>query len=229
MATNILIVDDEPAIREMVRFALERAGFACREAGNGEKALLTIADRRPDLVLLDWMMPGINGIDLARRLKREDATKEMPLIMLTARGEEDDRIRGLEVGADDYIAKPFSPRELVARIRAVLRRTQPGAGDGPIVAKDLSLDPTGHRVTARDKVIDLGPTEFRLLQFFMTHAERVYTRGQLLDQVWGTNTYVEERTVDVHIRRLRKALDVYGHDRYIQTVRGSGYRFSAKE
>lgn len=229
MATNILIVDDEPAIREMVRFALERAGFACREAGNGEKALLTIADRRPDLVLLDWMMPGINGIDLARRLKREDATKEMPLIMLTARGEEDDRIRGLEVGADDYIAKPFSPRELVARIRAVLRRTQPGAGDGPIVANDLSLDPTGHRVTARDKVIDLGPTEFRLLQFFMTHAERVYTRGQLLDQVWGTNTYVEERTVDVHIRRLRKALDVYGHDRYIQTVRGSGYRFSAKE
>lgn len=228
MATNILIVEDEAAIREMVRFALERAGFSCREASDGEKALLTIADRRPDLVLLDWMMPGINGIDLARRLKREDATKEMPLIMLTARGEEDDRIRGLEVGADDYIAKPFSPRELIARIRAVLRRTQPGAGDGPIVANDLSLDPSGHRVTARDKVIELGPTEFRLLQFFMTHAERVYTRGQLLDQVWGTNTYVEERTVDVHIRRLRKALDVYGHDRYIQTVRGSGYRFSAK-
>ena len=228
MTTSILIVEDEPAIREMVRFALERAGFTCREAGDSERALVAIADRRPDLALIDWMLPGMNGIDLARRLKREDATKELPLIMLTARGEEDDRIRGLEVGADDYITKPFSPRELVARIKAVMRRYQPHSGDAPITVNDLSLDPTSHRVTAGDHVLDMGPTEFRLLLFFMTHAERVYSRTQLLDQVWGSNVYVEERTVDVHIRRLRKALEARAHDRYIQTVRGAGYRFSAK-
>ena len=171
----------------------------------------------------------MNGIDLARRLKREEATKELPVIMLTARGEEDDRIRGLEVGADDYITKPFSPRELVARIKAVMRRYQPHSGDAPITVQDLSLDPTSHRVTAGDHVVDMGPTEFRLLLFFMTHAERVYSRTQLLDQVWGSNVYVEERTVDVHIRRLRKALETQRHDRYIQTVRGAGYRFSAKD
>ncbi len=229
MTTSILIVEDEPAIREMVRFALERAGFACREAGDSERALVAIADRCPDLALIDWMLPGMNGIDLARRLKREDATKELPLIMLTARGEEDDRIRGLEVGADDYIAKPFSPRELVARIKAVMRRYQPHSGEAPIIVGDLSLDPTSYRVTAGETVLDMGPTEFRLLLFFMTHTERVYSRTQLLDQVWGSNVYVEERTVDVHIRRLRKALEAHGHDRYIQTVRGAGYRFSAKD
>ena len=229
MTTSILIVEDEPAIREMVRFALERAGFACREAGDSERALVAIADRRPDLALIDWMLPGMNGIDLARRLKREDATKVLPLIMLTARGEEDDRIRGLEVGADDYITKPFSPRELVARIKAVMRRYQPHSGDAPITVGELSLDPSSHRVTAGEQVLDMGPTEFRLLLFFMTHAERVYSRTQLLDQVWGSNVYVEERTVDVHIRRLRKAMEAQGHDRYIQTVRGAGYRFSAKD
>jgi len=229
VTTSILIVEDEPAIREMVRFALERAGFACREAGDSERALVAIADRRPDLALIDWMLPGMNGIDLARRLKREDATKELPLIILTARGEEDDRIRGLEVGADDYITKPFSPRELIARIKAVMRRYQPHSGDAPIVVGELSLDPTSHRVTAGEQLLDMGPTEFRLLLFFMTHAERVYSRTQVLDQVWGSNVYVEERTVDVHIRRLRKALEPQGHDRYIQTVRGAGYRFSAKD
>jgi len=229
VTTSVLIVEDEPAIREMVRFALERAGFACREAPDSERALVAIADQRPDLALIDWMLPGMNGIDLARRLKREAATKELPLIMLTARGEEDDRIRGLEVGADDYITKPFSPRELVARIKAVMRRYQPHSGDAPIVVGELNLDPTSHRVTAGAHVLDMGPTEFRLLLFFMTHAERVYSRTQLLDQVWGSNVYVEERTVDVHIRRLRKALEVQGHDRYIQTVRGAGYRFSAKD
>ncbi len=229
MTTSILIVEDEAAIREMVRFALERVGFACREAADSERALVVIADRCPDLALIDWMLPGMSGIDLARRLKREAATKELPLIMLTARGEEDDRIRGLEVGADDYITKPFSPRELVARIKAVMRRYQPHSGDAPITVNDLSLDTTGHRVTVGDQVLEMGPTEFRLLLFFMTHAERVYSRTQVLDQVWGSNVYVEERTVDVHIRRLRKALEAQGHDRYIQTVRGAGYRFSAKE
>lgn len=229
MTTSILIVEDEPAIREMVRFALERAGFACREAGDSERALVTIANHCPDLALIDWMLPGMNGIDLARRLKREEATKELPLIMLTARGEENDRIRGLEIGADDYITKPFSPRELVARIKAVMRRYQPHSGDAPITMNDLSLDSTSHRVTAGGQVVDMGPTEFRLLLFFMTHAERVYSRTQLLDQVWGSNVYVEERTVDVHIRRLRKALEAQKCDRYIQTVRGAGYRFSTKD
>ena len=226
---SILIIEDEPAIREMVRFALERAGFNCREAADSERALIAIADRRPDLALIDWMLPGMNGIDLARRLKREDATKELPLIMLTARGEENDRIRGLEVGADDYITKPFSPRELVARIKAVMRRYQPHSDDVPITCGDLSLDSTSHRVSVGNHVLDMGPTEFRLLLFYMTHAERVYSRTQLLDHVWGSNVYVEERTIDVHIRRLRKALETQGHDRYIQTVRGAGYRFSAKE
>jgi two-component system phosphate regulon response regulator PhoB len=229
VATSILIVEDEPAIREMVRFALERAGFSCREANDGERALVSIADQRPDLVLIDWMLPGMNGIDLARRLKREETTKETPVIMLTARGEEDDRIRGLEVGADDYVTKPFSPRELVARIKAVMRRYQPQNGEAPIEIEELRLDPSSHRVTINGSAVDMGPTEFRLLHFFMTHPERVYSRGQLLDRVWGSNVYVEERTVDVHIRRLRKALDAHGHDRYIQTVRGSGYRFSSKE
>jgi len=179
------------------------------------------------LILLDWMLPGTSGVELARRLKKEEATAEIPIIMLTAKVEEDNKIQGLEVGADDYITKPFSPRELVARLKAVLRRTTPPGVETPIEVDGLTLDPVGHRVTTETGALNIGPTEYRLLQFFMTHQERVYTRSQLLDQVWGGNVYVEERTVDVHIRRLRKALgDQYDH--LIQTVRGTGYRFSTR-
>jgi two-component system phosphate regulon response regulator PhoB len=188
-----------------------------------------ISEELPDLILLDWMLPGISGIDLARRLKRDDYTKDVPIIMLTARGEEDDKIGGLEAGADDYVTKPFSPRELVARIRAVLRRASPEEGDQPLVAEGLTLDPASHRVSAGEKAVDMGPTEFRLLNFFMSHPDRVYSRSQLLDRVWGRNAYVEERTVDVHILRLRKALGPYGYDRFVQTVRGAGYRFSPSD
>lgn len=209
----------------MVRVALERAGFEVSEAADAEQAIVAIANRRPDLVLLDWMLPGISGIELARRLKRDDGTAEIPIIMVSARGEEEDRIRGLDVGADDYVSKPFSPRELVARIKAVLRRTTPGGGE-IMEARGLTLDPVSHRVMAGDQPVAMGPTEFRLLRFLMSHPERVYSRTQLLDNVWGANVYVEERTVDVHIRRLRKTLEPSAHDGLIQTVRGSGYRFS---
>lgn len=226
--TTILIVDDEAAIREMVGFALERAGFRWLEAEDAASAQVVIADQRPDLLLLDWMLPDLSGINLARRLKREELTTGLPIIMLTARGEEEDRIRGLEVGADDYVTKPFSPRELIARIKAVLRRSGPAEADVQVVCDGLSLDAVGHRVSAEGKPIELGPTEFRLLHFFMTHPERVFSRAQLLDSVWGRNVYVEERTVDVHIRRLRKALSSNGHDRLVQTVRGAGYRFSSR-
>jgi two-component system phosphate regulon response regulator PhoB len=226
--TTILIVDDEAAIREMVGFALERAGFRWLEAEDAATAQVQIADQRPDLVLLDWMLPDLSGIHLARRLKRDELTANLPIIMLTARGEEEDRVSGLEVGADDYVTKPFSPRELIARIKAVLRRSAPAEADVSLECEGLSLDATGHRVTAAGKPVELGPTEFRLLHFFMTHADRVYSRAQLLDSVWGRNVYVEERTVDVHIRRLRKALEPQGHDRLVQTVRGAGYRFSAR-
>jgi len=227
-AANILIVEDEPAIRDMVRFALERAGFEAREAEDAASAQVAIADRPPDLVLLDWMLPDLSGIDLARRLRKDELTRDIPVIMLTARGEEEDRIRGLEVGADDYITKPFSPRELVARIRAVLRRVRGEGGERPIEIEGLTLDPAGHRVSANGEPLEMGPTEFRLLHFFMAHPERVFSRSRLLDSVWGRNVYVEERTVDVHIRRLRKALAPHGHDRLIQTVRGAGYRFSTQ-
>ena len=226
--TTILIVDDEPAIREMVGFTLERAGFRWLEAADAAAAQVVIADQRPDLLLLDWMLPDISGIQLARRLKREELTAGLPIIMLTARGEEEDRIRGLETGADDYVTKPFSPRELVARIKAVLRRTAPGSAAPALECAGLTLDAVGHRVSAGGMPVELGPTEFRLLHFFMAHPERVFSRAQLLDSVWGRNVYVEERTVDVHIRRLRKALASQGHDRLVQTVRGSGYRFSAR-
>lgn len=225
-ATRILIVEDEPAIREMVTMALERADFTVVQAGNAAEAEQRLADGLPDMILLDWMMPGVSGIELARRLRRDDYTKQLPIIMLTARGEEDDRIRGLDVGADDYLTKPFSPRELIARIRAVLRRTAPAGEAGVLEAGTLRLDSASHRVTAADEVVEMGPTEFKLLHFFMAHPERVYSRGQLLDMVWGRGAYVEERTVDVHIRRLRKALEPSGHDGYVQTVRGTGYRFS---
>ncbi len=225
---TILIVDDEAPIRDMLRVALEMAEYNCLEAEDAQQAHSLIIDEKPDLILLDWMLPGTSGIELARRLKREDVTSEIPIIMLTAKGEEDNKIQGLEVGADDYITKPFSPRELVARLKAVLRRTDNTTDNSPIVVDSLCLDPTSHRVTIDDQPVQMGPTEYRLLEFFLTHQERVYSRSQLLDHVWGGNVYVEERTVDVHIRRLRKALTHEGHDRYIQTVRGAGYRFSTK-
>lgn len=225
-ASKILLVEDEPAIREMVVMALERAGLEILEAGDAREAENVLAEGLPDLILLDWMLPGTSGIELARRLRREEYTREVPIIMLTARSEEDDRVRGLEVGADDYVSKPFSTRELVARIKAVLRRSGGADEEGVISVEDLQLDTASHRVSANGEAVEMGPTEFRLLQFFMSHPERVYSRAQLLDRVWGRNAFVEERTVDVHIRRLRKALSDHGHDRLIQTVRGTGYRFS---
>lgn len=227
-AKRILIVEDEQPIREMVMFALASAGYEAQEAADARQAQALIAERLPDLVLLDWMLPGVSGIDLARRLKKEELTREMPIIMLTARAEEEDKVQGLESGADDYITKPFSPRELVARIRAVMRRGGPAAEDEILRADGLSLDVASHRVSAGDTLLEMGPTEYRLLEFFMSHPERVYSRGQLLDRVWGSNVYVEERTVDVHIRRLRKVLEPHGYDALIQTVRGAGYRFSTR-
>ena len=225
---TILIVDDEAPIRDMLRVALEMAEYNCVEASDAQAAHGIIVDKKPDLILLDWMMPGTSGMELARRLKRDQLTAEIPIIMLTAKGEEDNKIQGLEAGADDYITKPFSPRELVARLKAVLRRTDTLSTGEPIIVEGLCLDPSSHRVTINDTPVQMGPTEYRLLEFFLTHQERVYTRNQLLDHVWGGNVYVEERTVDVHIRRLRKALTLEGHDRFIQTVRGAGYRFSHK-
>ncbi len=225
---QILIVEDERPIREMIAFGLRRHGFDVREAADVSAARASIADRRPDLVLVDWMLPDMSGLELTRALKRDKDTQELPIIMLTARAEEQDKVLGLDGGADDYVTKPFSPRELLARINAVLRRTPHGNQDEVIEAEGLVLDAASHRVTAGDRTVQLGPTEYRLLSFFMTHPERVYSRAQLLDRVWGGNVYVEERTVDVHIRRLRKALETFNYDRFIQTVRGSGYRFSTR-
>jgi two-component system phosphate regulon response regulator PhoB len=226
---RILVVEDEQAIREMVGFALKKAGFQFEEVADAEQALVSIASQTPDLVLLDWMLPGMSGVDLARRLRREELTAAIPIILLTARVEESDRVYGLEVGADDYVTKPFSPRELIARINAVLRRSTALSEDRLIEYDGLSLDPVGHRVQADGQAVNLAPTEFRLLHFFMSNPDRVYSREQLLDYVWGRGVFVEERTVDVHIRRLRKALGVRGHDRFIQTVRGAGYRFSTRD
>lgn len=224
---TVLIVDDEAPIREMIAVALEMADYHCLEAEDALQAHSLVVDRQPDLILLDWMMPGTSGIEFARRLKRDPVTAEIPIIMLTARSEEDNKILGLEAGADDYITKPFSPRELVARLKAVLRRATPAGVEEMVEVNGLCLDPVSHRVTSNDQPLEVGPTEFRLLQFFMTHQERAYTRNQLLDQVWGGNVYVEERTVDVHIRRLRKALGPE-HEQLVQTVRGTGYRFSTR-
>ncbi|MCK2043420.1 phosphate regulon transcriptional regulator PhoB [Chromohalobacter salexigens] len=227
-AKTVLIVDDEASIREMIAVALEMADYRVLEADNAQTAHAMVVDDQPDLLLLDWMMPGTSGIELARRLKRDTATAELPIILLTAKSEEDNKIQGLEAGADDYITKPFSPRELVARLKAVLRRATPTGVEETVEIDGLRLDPVSHRVSANGEALDVGPTEYRLLQFFMTHQERAYTRSQLLDQVWGGNVYVEERTVDVHIRRLRKVLGD-DHQHLIQTVRGTGYRFSTKE
>ncbi|MBA55622.1 MAG: phosphate regulon transcriptional regulatory protein PhoB [Pseudomonadales bacterium] len=224
---KILIVDDEEAIREMISVSLELAGFQWIEAENGQVAHGMVVDERPDLVLLDWMLPGVSGIELARRLKRDEATSEIPVIMLTAKSEEDNKIQGLDAGADDYITKPFSTRELISRINAVLRRTK-GDQNKAILVEGLALDPISHRITADERPVEMGPTEYRLLEFFMTHQDRAYSRAQLLDQVWGGNVYVEDRTVDVHIRRLRKALAPHKYDHLVQTVRGTGYRFSTK-
>jgi two-component system phosphate regulon response regulator PhoB len=227
MAATILVVEDEPAIQELVSYNLELAGHRALRADNAEQALDMVRTELPDLVVLDWMLPGMSGIEFARVLRADRRTQSVPLIMLTARAEEKDKLSGLEIGADDYLTKPFSPRELNARVKAVLRRRAPQATDDTVEIDSLRLDPASHRVTGGGQPIALGPTEFRLLHFFMTHAERVYSRTQLLDQVWGDHVFVEERTVDVHIRRLRKALEATGHDRLIQTVRSAGYRFSA--
>jgi two-component system, OmpR family, phosphate regulon response regulator PhoB len=226
---RILIVEDEQAIREMVGFALKKAELYFEEVADAEQALVAVASNPPDLILLDWMLPGMSGVDLARRLRREEMTAKIPIIMLTARVEENDRVHGLEVGADDYITKPFSPRELIARINAVLRRSQVDSDEQLIAYDGLSLDPVGHRVQVDNSPVNLAPTEFRLLHFFMSNPDRVYSREQLLDYVWGRGVFVEERTVDVHIRRLRKALNERGYDRFIQTVRGAGYRFSTRD
>lgn len=226
-AKKILLVEDESAIREMMRMALERAGYQVAEAEDAMLAEHLMADGLPDLVLLDWMLPGMSGIEFARRLRKDDYTRELPIIMLTARSEEDDRIRGLECGADDYVTKPFSPRELIARIKAVLRRSSAEVEEGVLKVDDLILDNNNHRVFARGRSLDMGPTEFRLLQFFMSHPDRVHSRTQLLDRVWSRGSFIEERTVDVHIRRLRKVLETEGYDNLVQTVRGAGYRFSA--
>jgi two-component system phosphate regulon response regulator PhoB len=222
-----MIVDDEPDIREVMRFALEEGGFRTLEAGHADEARKLLSEA-PDLVLLDWMLPGRSGLELAAQLKQNPKTREMPIIMVSARGEEEDRIKGLDTGADDYITKPFSPREMVARVNAVLRRSKPDEEKDKIEIGGLTIDDFSHRVSANGIMIDIAPTEYRLLHFFMTHADRAFTRSQLLDQVWGDQVYVEERTVDVHVRRLRKALEKTGHENLLQTVRGVGYRFSDK-
>ncbi|MGF1715719.1 phosphate regulon transcriptional regulator PhoB [Photobacterium chitinilyticum] len=228
MVRRILVVEDEAPIREMLCFVLEQKGYEAIEAEDYDTALEKICEPYPELVLLDWMLPGGSGINLIKHLKRDEMTRQIPVVMLTARGEEEDKVRGLEVGADDYITKPFSPKELMARLKAVMRRVSPTSLDDVIDVHGLKLDPVSHRVTSNEEPLDMGPTEFKMLHFFMTHQERVYSREQLLNNVWGTNVYVEDRTVDVHIRRLRKALETGGHDKMVQTVRGAGYRFSTR-
>ena len=228
MSATVLVVEDEPSIQELIAASLQRAGHVVLRADSAEDAGRLVGETLPDVVLLDWMLPGMSGIQYARRLRSEERTQDLPIIMLTARSEEHDKVAGLEAGADDYLTKPFSPRELLARIKAVLRRRAPQMTEDCVEVEGLRMDPVTHRVTGNGQPLDLGPTEFRLLHFFMTHAERVHSRAQLLDQVWGDHIFVEERTVDVHIRRLRVSLEATGHDRLIQTVRGTGYRFSAQ-
>jgi two-component system phosphate regulon response regulator PhoB len=224
MSSDILVVEDEPAIQELIAVNLEHAGHRVQRAHSAAEADALIREIRPDLILLDWMLPDAAGTVLARKLRADTRSKDIPIIMLTARAQEQDKIEGLDAGADDYITKPFSPKELMARIKAVLRRRSPQLTDDLIEVDGLQLDPAAHRVMGAGRELRLGPTEFKLLHFFMTHPERVYSRMQLLDQVWGDHVFVEERTVDVHIRRLRQALEPAGHDRLIETVRGAGYR-----
>ena len=227
MSKRILIVEDEASIRDMVAFALRRADMIPVHAADVRLAQHEIAEKIPDLILLDWMLPGTSGLEFARRLRREENTREIPIIMLTARGEEIDRVNGLEAGVDDYVVKPFSTRELLARIRAVLRRAHGDDGSGVIEIGGLKVDGPAHRVYAHGNPLQIGPTEYRLLHFFITHPDRVYSRAQLLDHIWGGSVYVEERTVDVHIRRLRQILQAGRLEGLVQTVRGAGYRFSA--
>ena len=228
MTTTILVVEDDKAIRDMLCFTLRQSGFACEPVSDAEQGLVWLKKKQPDLILLDWMLPGIDGIEFIRRLRANEFLAAIPVIMLTAKGESEDMVKGLSVGADDYVNKPFAPPELVARIKSVLRRCQPpeSGEDNQLEFASLLLDLKSHRASVNGQRIDLGPTEFRLLNFFMKNPERAYSRGQLLDQVWGDMVYIEERTVDVHIRRLRKALEPSKHDHLIQTVRGVGYRFS---
>lgn len=225
---TVLIVDDEAAIREMVSLALETAKFNVLEASDSQEGRAIIIDSQPDVVLLDWMMPGTTGLELLRRLRRDPLTEKIPVILLTAKTSEDSKITGLDSGADDFISKPFSPKELVSRIRAVIRRATVTEPSEPIKVGEMLFDPESHRVSICDEPVEIGPTEYRMLQFFLTHQERVYSRDQILDHVWGPNVYLDERTVDVHIRRLRKAISVAGHEKYVQTVRGAGYRFSVR-
>ncbi len=227
MPLNVLVVEDEVAIQELIAVNLESAGHHVLRSANAEQALTIIRQTLPDVVLLDLMLPGQSGLAIARHLRASERTRAIPIIMLTAKSAEQDKVIGLEAGADDYVTKPFSPRELLARIKAVMRRRAPQMTDDVIEVHGLRLDPAAHRISGNGLALGLGPTEFRLLHFFMTHAERVHTRAQLLDQVWGDHVFVEERTVDVHIRRLRKALEATGHDTLIETVRGTGYRFTA--
>lgn len=229
MPANIMVVEDEPAIQELLALNLNQAGHNVIRAMSVEQAQSLMKETLPDLIILDWMLPGVSGIEYARKIKSDEYTKSTPIIMLTARGEEIDKVRGLEVGADDYVTKPFSPRELNARIKAVLRRRAPQMTDDPIEIAGLRLDPVTHRVTGHGETLDLGPTEFKLLHYFMSNPERVHSRTQVLDRVWGDRVFVEDRTVDVHIRRLRRALAQSGHEEMIQTVRGVGYRFSGQQ
>ena len=223
MSATILVVEDEPQVQELLAVNLQHAGHRVLRASSAEEAEAAIRAELPDVLILDWMLPGESGLSLARRLRAGARTQRLPILMLTARAMEHDKISGLEAGADDYLTKPFSPKELQARIKAVLRRRAPELADDAVEISGLRLDPAAKRVSASGRVVELGPTEFRLLHFFMTHPERIYSRAQLLDQVWGDHVFIEERTVDVHIRRLRKALEPSGHDRLIDTVRGSGY------
>ena len=222
-AATVLVVEDEPAILELVVVNLEHAGFGVLRAASAEEATRAMSDVLPDVVILDWMLPGQSGHAFAKRLRADARTKDLPIILLTARADEADKVAGLEAGADDYVTKPFSPRELIARIRALLRRRTPELGDAAIEVAGLRLDPVAHRVTGHGTPLAMGPTEFRLLHFLLTHPDRVYSRAKLLDEVWGDHVFLEERTVDVHIRRLRQALSPSGHARLIDTVRGSGY------
>jgi len=227
MSTSILVVEDEPAIQELLRLNLEDAGFTVHTVVDAESAQAQIRNALPDLILLDWMLPGQSGLAFARSLRSNARTRELPIIMVTARSDEADRISGLEAWVDDYVTKPFSPRELKARIKTVLRRRAPESAQETLTVGTLTLDPATHRVTADGSAIELGPTEFRLLKFFMARPERVHSRTHLLDQVWGDHVYIEERTIDVHIRRLRRALEPYGKAQMLETVRGSGYRLAA--
>lgn len=225
MTATILVVEDESSIQELIAINLKHAGFQVMCAASAEEADQVIRNALPDLVVLDWMLPGQSGVTLAKKIRADERTREMPIIMLTARAHEEDKVQGLDAGADDYVTKPFSPKELVSRVRAVLRRRAPHLANDVVEVGNLSLNPATHRVLVAGQPIELGPTEFRLLFFFMTHVERVYTRAQLLDKVWGDHVFIEERTVDVHIRRLRAALESSGHDQRVETVRGAGYCF----